>query len=126
LALARGSLVAIACAAVLAAAGCHHSAAGGRPTDGGVDVMPDLVEKLAPPEVYCAADAAGGGSCPINFCGTPKSVKALQAGEMAELGADDICTPGYVCVPDVATADGAALSERCVLPNTPAVAQGAA
>jgi hypothetical protein len=112
------------CAAALAAAGCHDSAAGGRNMDAAVEVKPDLSEKLPPPDVYCPADAAGGGSCPLNFCGTPKSVKALAAGETAELGADTICTPGYVCVPDVPTADGTALSLRCVSPNTPAVAEG--
>jgi hypothetical protein len=114
------------CAAVLAATGCHNGTASGRPTDGGMEVKPDLTEKLPPPDVYCAPDAAGGGSCPINYCGHPKSVKALATGESAELGTErDTCTPGYICVPDVATPDGKALDLRCVLPtNTPSVAQG--
>jgi hypothetical protein len=93
--------------------------------DASVEVAPDLVEKLPPPDANCPEDAAGGnGTCPKNFCGQPKSVKALAMGEMAELGADVNCTPGYICIPDVPTPDGTALNLRCVQPLTSAVAQG--
>ena len=108
-------------------AGCHDGAAGGRSSDGGMDAAVEAMAKLPPPDADCPADAAGGGGlCPLNFCGTPKSVAALGAGEVAQLGADAVCTPGYVCVPDVATANGAALQLRCVVPLATAAAFGAA
>jgi hypothetical protein len=93
--------------------------------DAGHDASVDLAEKLSPPDAYCAPDAAGGGGlCPINYCGQPKSVKVLQAGEVAELGGDVTCTPGYSCVPDGPTASGDALQLRCVQPLAAAVAFG--
>jgi hypothetical protein len=76
--------------------------------------------------VYCAPAAAGGGQCPKNFCGQPKTVAALQAGELTQLGSDDACTPGYSCVPDVAAADGKSLVLRCVAPMDGAVGFGQA
>jgi hypothetical protein len=107
-------------------AGCHSGAAGGRNFDAAVETTPDLVPEAAPAEVYCAPDAAGGGQCPLNFCGQPKSVATLIPGQMAELGADSLCTPGYLCVPDGPTADGNALQLRCVAPRGGAVAFGGA
>jgi hypothetical protein len=82
--------------------------------------------KLPPPDADCPADAAGGGQCPLSFCGAPKTVSALALGEPAQLGADAICTPGYVCVPDGPTATGDALELRCIQPSTSAAAFGAA
>lgn len=124
LALAR---VLMAAAIVSAAAGCHGSSASGNPMDAAVEVTPDLSEKLPTPDAYCAPDAMGGnGVCPINFCGAPKVVASLQAGEMAELGADVKCTPGYVCVPDAPTPAGDAIQLRCVQPLAPAATLGAA
>jgi hypothetical protein len=114
------------CVALTAFGGCHDSAAGNRPMDAGVESKPDLSEKLPTPDANCPADAAGGGVCPITFCGQPKSQKVLGAGEMPELGADVICTPGYVCIPDAPTADGNALDLRCVSPLVPAAAEGMA
>ena len=112
---------------LVAAAGCRDSAAGGRRSDAGVDAAVEVMPKLPPPDANCPADAAGGGGeCPLNFCGTPKSVAALGAGEIAQLGADAVCTPGYVCVPDVPTASGDALSLRCVQPLASPAAFGAA
>jgi hypothetical protein len=121
------AVVAGAGLAVLAACpGCHNGAAGGRAGDSGVDNAPEVVVKLPPPDASCPADAAGGGACPINFCGAPKVVSALALGELAQLGADALCTPGDVCVPDVATASGDALLLRCVEPFTPSIQFGAA
>src|SRR5205814_2298098 len=95
-----------ACALVT---GCHSGAAGGHAFDAAVETAPDVVPEAATAEVYCAPDAAGGGQCPLNFCGQPKSVATLVPGQMTELGADSICTPGTLCVPDGPTADGNAL-----------------
>ncbi len=108
-------------------AGCHNGAAGGRSSDAGMDAAVEVMVKLPPPDADCPADAAGGGGqCPLNFCGTPESVAALGAGEVAQLGADAVCTPGYICVPDVATATGDALMLRCVQPLAASAAFGAA
>src|SRR5262245_51601070 len=88
------SPLAVVAVLVLGAAGCHSSSAGGRPTDAGSDGSSDLVEKLSPPDAYCAPDAMGGnGVCPVNFCGQVKSVAGLAAGESGGGGADVICTP---------------------------------
>jgi hypothetical protein len=112
---------------VVAAAGCHSDAAGGRTPDAAVESRPDLMEKLPAPEANCPADAAGGGGdCPLNFCGQVKSVKLLQAEETATLGTDSLCTPGYVCVPDGATAAGTAVQLRCLPPVAGAAAFGQA
>lgn len=120
-------LAALALGLLLAApAGCRDGGSGTRPTDAAVEVTPDLSEKLPSPDVYCSPTAPGGGSCPINFCGTPKTVASLVGAEMAQLGADEICTPGYVCIPSAPTADGKALQLRCVEPLAGAVAFGAA
>ncbi|HTA18839.1 MAG TPA: hypothetical protein VK989_06080 [Polyangia bacterium] len=95
--------------------GCHGAAAGGVGGDAAVDA-PEVSEKLPPPDANCPLDAAGGGGvCPLNFCGEPKSVAALGTGT-AQLGADSICTSGRVCVPDGPSASGDALLLRCVAP----------
>jgi hypothetical protein len=116
----------VAILALGGAAGCSNGVAGGRPSDGGTDLPVEQMPHLPPPDANCPADAAGGGLCPINFCGAPKTVAALGPGEVAQLGADAICTPGYVCVPDGATSAGDALQLRCVAPLAPAVDFGAA
>ncbi|HSZ81089.1 MAG TPA: hypothetical protein VLA14_02350 [Polyangia bacterium] len=96
-------------------AGCHSPAAGGVGGDAAVDA-PEASPKLPPPDANCPLDAAGGGGvCPVNFCGLPKSVAAL-AGGTATLGADSVCTLGRVCVPDGPTDSGDALALRCVAP----------
>jgi hypothetical protein len=100
----------------LGVAGCHSDTAGGVGGPG-VDAGPEVSPKLPPPDANCPADAPGGGGiCPINFCGEPKSVKALALGETAQLGADAICTSGRVCVPDAPTSTGDRLVLRCVEP----------
>jgi hypothetical protein len=105
-------------------AGCHSGAAGGHGHDAAVEVAPEVHLDAPAMEVICAPDAAGGGQCPLNFCGQPKTVAALPAGQMSELGADAVCTPGYLCVPDGPTPDGNALQLRCVAPRAGAVAFG--
>ncbi|MDB4981682.1 MAG: hypothetical protein JWM82_2434, partial [Myxococcales bacterium] len=127
---ARGVVFVVAAAGFLGAwgvvvAGCHSGAAGGRNFDAAVETTPDVPREAAPAEVYCAADAVGGGQCPLNFCGQPQSIATLPAGQVAELGADSVCTPGYFCAPDVPTTDGNGLHLRCVSPAAGAVAFGA-
>jgi hypothetical protein len=100
--------------------GCHSGVAGGQGSDAGIDAAVDLVIKLPPPDADCPADAAGGGGqCPLNFCGS------VVAGATGQLGADDLCTPGYACVPGGPTAKGDALQLRCVTPFVPATELGA-
>ena len=126
LARARG-VGAVLCLLVATGFGCHNGTAGGRRSDAGMDTSLEPMPKLPPPDADCPTDAAGGnGICPLNFCGAPKSVAALANGETAQLGADAICTPGFVCVPDVATAGGTALQLRCVSPLATAAPFGAA
>jgi hypothetical protein len=113
------------CLAAPAGAGCH-SATAARSNDAGStgDAPADSNQKLPPPDASCSADGPGGGVCPLNFCGQVKSVAALAPGEVPEEGADVLCTPGYACVPASATADGAALQLRCVLPRAGGAAFG--
>ena len=100
---------------LLGVAGCHSAAAGGVGGDAAVDA-PEISEKLPPPDADCPLDAAGGGGvCPLNFCGQPKSVATLGT-NTAQLGADSICASGRICVPDGPTASGDALLLRCVAP----------
>jgi len=116
-------VVVLASAATLA--GCHSAPAGGYNGDAAVEVEPDTFQKLPPPDVYCSPDATEvSGQCPVNFCGAPKSVASLAAGEVAQLGTDSICTPGDVCVPDGPTATGDALQLRCAHPFAPAAGFG--
>lgn len=111
------------CLGAPAAAGCH-SAVALHPDGGSADAAAESAQKLSPRDASCSPDAMGGGVCPINFCGQVKSVASLAPGELPEAGADALCTPGYVCVPDGATADGAALQLRCVTPRSGAAAFG--
>ena len=113
----------VAVCGATALAGCHSSAAGGRPSDAGMMDAPPLVEKLPTPDAYCAPDAVEvSNQCPLNFCGFPKSVKTLAVGEVAQLGTDSVCTPGTVCVPAGPTTAGDALALRCAQPFAPAAA----
>ncbi len=59
-------------------------------------------------DAYCAADAMGGGQCPINFCGALKTPSHLPQNEVPSSGADVICNSGWVCVvgPVLASNDG--------------------
>ena len=107
--------------------GCRDSGAGVRPgDDAAVEVRPDLVEKLPPPDVFCAPDARGGGLCRFNFCADAplKSVAALAAGEVGVSGADSACSPGDICVAVKPTPDGNALQLTCETPTAGALAFG--
>jgi hypothetical protein len=106
--------------------GCHAGAAGGHDFDAAVEVAPEVSEKLPRPDASCPLDAAGGGPCPVNFCGDPQSAATLAVNKRADVGADALCTPGYACVPDGPTDMGRALQLRCVAPLAGAVAFGAA
>lgn len=74
-------------------------------------------------EVYCAADAAGGGECPLNFCGELKV--GLPSNQFPQSGADSVCG-GRTCKlgSELSTGDGFQL--MCVDANPTAVAFGAA
>jgi hypothetical protein len=110
-------------AALALMAGCHSGAVGGGGGDGAVDAGADVNEKLPPPDADCSD---GGPGCPVLSCGAPKAVSVLGPNQLAMLGADAVCTPGYTCIPGAATASGDALQLRCVTPLASAVAFGAA
>jgi hypothetical protein len=67
-------------------------------------------------EPYCPADAAGGGQCPINFCGVLASVASVPANQVASSGADSICNSGRVCIVGAPVATGDAFQLTCVDP----------
>jgi hypothetical protein len=96
---------------------------GGGGGDAGVDSSGDLNEKLPQPDADCSD---GGSGCPILTCGAPKAVSVLGANQLAVLGSDAVCTPGYTCIPGAPTSSGDALQLRCVTPLATAVAFGAA
>jgi hypothetical protein len=86
---------------------CRSSSPGGRNTDGGPSDGP--VDTGKPKmDAYCAADAMGGGQCPINFCGQVKVPAAIPQNETPTSGADSLCNDGRVCVvgPVLASNDG--------------------
>jgi hypothetical protein len=92
-----------------------------------MDVSPP--HKDAQPVDYaCAADAMGGGVCPINFCGTLETTKALTLDPTgyATSGADSICNSGRVCVVGAPVPAGNAFQLTCVAPASGALAFGAA
>jgi hypothetical protein len=97
--------------------GCSSPVAGGRPVDAGMDVGMDKPH-VTPVDAYCAADAMGGGVCPINFCGQLLSVASIPANAFPQSGADSICNGGHVCVigPVLPAGDGFQLS--CEAPTT--------
>jgi len=104
-----------------AMAGCRSDVAGGKQNqkDGGVDQRPDTPR----PDAICPADAAGGGECPLNFCGQLKV--GLPSNQFPQSGADSVCG-GRTCKlgPELASGDGFQLT--CVDPNANALAFGAA
>lgn len=79
-------------------------------------------------DYYCAADAMGGGVCPINFCGTLETANALalNPNTYGESGADSICNGGRVCVVGAPVPAGNAFQLTCVAPLSGALAYGAA
>jgi hypothetical protein len=106
-------------------AGCSSPAAAGRPLpgkDGGVDHPRDATVA----DVYCAADAMGGGLCPYNFCGQLLTVAATPKTSYAQSGADSLCNAGRVCVLGPAVPSGDAFQLDCVAPTAGALAYGAA
>src|SRR3569832_2271567 len=97
--------------------GCSSPSAGSRPRDAGMGVSPP--HKDAQPVDYsCPADAMGGGVCPINFCGTLETAKALTLDPTgyAMSGADSICNSGRVCVVGAPVPAGNAFQLTCVAP----------
>jgi hypothetical protein len=105
----------------VAVAGCRSDVAPVKPgQDAGMDQMAKLEH---PTEVYCAADAAGGGQCPLNFCGQLKV--GLPSNQFPQSGADSECG-GRICTvgPELSTGDGFQLT--CVDPMANAVPYGAA
>jgi hypothetical protein len=111
----------VACA--LGLLGCRDSGAGGRPTDAGGDAA--SARDLAA-EADCPADAQGGGLCPINFCGYVKSAATLGLTEVAQAGADSLCSDGRSCVATLVVPTGDAIQLTCVAPQPGAVAYGTA
>jgi hypothetical protein len=104
--------------------GCSSPSAGSRPHDAGMDVSPPKKD-AQPIDHYCAADAMGGGSCPINFCGTLLTASALPANAYAQSGADSICNSGRVCVVGAPLAAGDTFQLTCVAPVSGALSFGA-
>jgi hypothetical protein len=104
----------------VALAGCHGGLPGGKQNeqDGGVDQRADMRR----PDAICPADAAGGGECPLNFCGELKV--GLPSNQFPQSGADSLCG-GRVCKvgPELASNDGFQLT--CVDANMNAKAFGA-
>jgi hypothetical protein len=89
--------------------------------------LPMDTPHVTPVDAYCAADAMGGGLCPINFCGQLLSVASIPPNGYAQSGADKLCNGGRVCVvgPVLSAGDGFQLS--CEAPVTSApLAFGAA
>ena len=105
--------------------GCSSPSAGSRPHDGGMDVSPPKKD-AQPIDYYCAADAMGGGVCPINFCGTLQTTSSLPANAYGQSGADSICNSGRVCVVGAPVPAGNAFQLTCVAPASGALAFGAA
>jgi hypothetical protein len=105
----------------LALAGCRSDAAGVKPgdKDGGRDQAGDVPR----PDAVCPADAAGGGECPLNFCGQLKV--GLPTNQFPQSGADSVCG-GRTCKlgPELPSNDGFQLV--CVNPNPSALAFGTA
>ena len=56
-----------------------------------MDGNPDQGGKLPRPDASCPADAAGGGVCPLNFCGQLKPASALPSTQVPQSGADSLC-----------------------------------
>ncbi len=78
-----------------------------------------------PIDYYCAADAMGGGVCPINFCGTLQTTSSLPSNAYGTSGADSICNSGRVCIVGAAVPAGDAFQLTCVAPVSGALPFGA-
>lgn len=104
--------------------GCSSPSAGGRPPPG-KDAGVDHASDAHPIDAYCAADAMGGGLCPINFCGQLLTVAATPSNAYAQSGADGLCNSGRVCVVGQPLASGDAFQLDCVQPAPGALAYGA-
>jgi hypothetical protein len=113
-------------ASTAALSGCSSPSAGSRLQDAGMDVSPPRRD-AHPIDYYCAADAMGGGVCPINFCGTLETAAALALNPpgYGESGADSICNSGRVCVVGAPVAAGNAFQLTCVAPISGALPYGA-
>jgi len=115
------SIVGVLLLLPVALVGCRSDLAGGtqNKNDSGVDQRQDVPR----PDVYCAPDAAGGGQCPINFCGQAKV--GLPSNQFPQSGADALCG-GRTCRvgPELSTGDGFQL--ECVDPFASALAFGTA
>lgn len=124
----RATLLGAMVAAAVHSAGCRDAGAGGRPLDAAAEVAPDRMEVAPPIDVYCAADARGGGPCRFNFCadGPLKSVASLGTGAIGESGVDSECSPGDICVAETPTATGDGVELTCLAPVAGALAFGAA
>ena len=118
-------LVVLLFASTAALFGCSSPAAGSRPRDAGVDVASPKKDAQSV-DYYCAADAMGGGVCPINFCGTLQTTSSLSANAYAQSGADSICNSGRVCVVGAPVPAGDAFQLTCVAPASGALSFGAA
>jgi len=104
----------------VALAGCRSDVPGGV---GNPDAGMDRIVKAERVDAYCAPDAAGGGQCPLNFCGQAKV--GLPSNQFPQSGADSLCGARVCKVgPELATGDGFQLV--CVDPNTAGLAFGAA
>jgi len=104
--------------------GCSSPSAGSRPHDAGIDFSPPQKD-AQPIDYYCAADAMGGGVCPINFCGTLQTTASLPANAYGQSGADSICNSGRVCIVGAPVPAGNAFQLTCVAPVSGALAYGA-
>jgi hypothetical protein len=111
-------------ASTAAFSGCSSPSAGSRPHDAGMDVSPPH-QDARPMDYYCAADAMGGGVCPINFCGTVQTTSSLPANAYGQSGADLICNSGRVCIVGAPVPAGNGFQLTCVAPASGALAFGA-
>jgi hypothetical protein len=103
--------------------GCREQVATLPPKDAGMESPPDLGQE-ALSEPYCPADGAGGGRCPVNFCGVLPSAALLASNQFATSGADSLCNMGRSCVVGDPVAAGNAFQLTCVDPPTGARAFG--
>jgi hypothetical protein len=102
-------------------AGCRSDVAGGKGNgmDGGVDRKPDVPRM----DAICYADAAGGGECPLNFCGQAKV--GIPSNQFPQSGADTLCGTRTCTVgPELSSGDGFQLT--CVEATAGALPFGAA
>jgi hypothetical protein len=104
----------------VALAGCRSDVPGGV---GNPDAGMDQNVKAERVDAYCAPDAAGGGQCPLNFCGQAKV--GIPSNQFPQSGADALCGARVCKVgPELSTGDGFQLV--CVDANAAGLAFGAA